>query len=86
MNLLECERKVNLKFISSLLSLSLPARFINARRRIVQPMIDQSNRAGKIKNRDKKQNDPANLHESIPNPHLSLQHLIRTFTCKNNLL
>ncbi len=23
-------------------------RFINARRRIVQPMIDQSNRAGKI--------------------------------------
>jgi hypothetical protein len=28
-------------------------RFINARRRIVQPMIDQSNRAGKITREEK---------------------------------
>lgn len=28
--------------------LALFPRFINARRRIVQPMIDQSNRAGKV--------------------------------------
>lgn len=67
MNLPECEREVDLTFIPSLcfslpFSFFLSARFINARRRIVQPMIDQSNRAGK-KNSNQKQNDPAKLHE-----------------------
>lgn len=42
----------------------LSARFINARRRIVQPMIDQSNRAGK----KKKENNPANVQYSTASP------------------
>ena len=36
-------------------------RFINARRRIVQPMIDQSNRAGKSKPHDDQVLDGQNL-------------------------
>lgn len=61
-------RDLTFAFLFSMFIFS-SARFINARRRIVQPMIDQSNRAGKKKGKDKQKfqnektqtDNPANL-------------------------
>ncbi len=41
--------------ISSKISFFSFLRFINARRRIVQPMIDQSNRTGKLKEKEEEE-------------------------------